>query len=308
MRIYKYQAFQDYLTNSNQEKIELTFAEIEQICGCKLLQSAYNYDECWSNGGHNSFSKSWYHAGYCVKADRQKEIAVFTKDSGAVPTTRKVKARKSREYACTLDVQTAVSAISEYYSTTKTGEHTRYLSWEHCRRAFSENWADPSKTKYLCLHLAWYLASWGMLRNSFLFQNDYLIHKNVVQKLCSKPYNQLFKESTPNIELIMQATEIVRNGYGKYKVTDTLVTKILLGIFGCVPAYDRYFKDGIQRNGLAGTFDANTLQCLWNYYLENKTYIDSACTEIGIPLDLYTPMKLMDMCFWQIGYNIDKKD
>ena len=31
----------------------------------------------------------------------------------------------------------------------------------------------------------------------------------------------------------------------KYKVSDTLVTKLLLGIIGCVPAYDRYFCIGI---------------------------------------------------------------
>lgn len=41
--------------------------------------------------------------------------------------------------------------------------------------------------------------------------------------------------------------------------------------------------------------------------MQYENIINSACAKTGIPLDLYTPMKLMDMCFWQIGFDMDKQ-
>lgn len=311
MRPYKYQALQDYLCDCGKERLQLSFAEIAQICGMnKLPESAFQYPACWDNGAYHSQSKSWYHAGYTVSADIQKQCVVFIKKSEkneVIKRNTPTRYRRSKPQICTLDIQTAVSEMQKYYCTTKQGEHTRYLSWEHCRRAFAENWSDPSKTEYLCLHLAWYLASWGMLRNSFLFQNDYLIHKEVVAKLCAEAYAALFTENIPNIDLVMQAAEVVRTGYGEHKVSETLVTKILLGIFGCVPAYDRYFKNAVKKYGISATFNAKSLTGLWDYFMQYESIINSACAKTEIPLDLYTPMKLMDMCFWQIGFDMDKQ-
>lgn len=314
MRAYKYQALQDYLCDCGKGKIQMSFAEIAQICGIDTLpETAFHRLEWWDNGAYHHQSKSWYYAGYNAHADIQQESVIFIKKSiepqksnHGTAILNRAEHYRSKPQICTLDIQTAVYAIQKYNCTTKQGEHTRYLSWEHCRRAFAENWADPSKTEYLCLHLAWYLASWGMLRNSFLFQNDYLIHKEVVEKLCTVEYAALFTENVPNIDLVMQAAEVVCNGYGEHKVSDTLVTKILLGIFGCVPAYDRYFKNAVKKYGISATFNAESLTGLWDYFIKYESIINSACAKMEIPLDLYTPMKLMDMCFWQIGFDMDK--
>lgn len=46
---------------------------------------------------------------------------------------------------------------------------------------------------------------------------------------------------------------------------------------------------------------------LWDYFIQYESIINSACAKTEIPLDLYTPMKLMDMCFWQIGFDMDKQ-
>lgn len=294
----------------------MQFVEIEKICGEKLFDSAYLYAQCWNNGAHNSFSKSWYNAGYNAHADLQSQSVVFVKKSIDSLQTQYQSMSKSfckpsvhqpKQQICTLDIRSALTAVQKYYQTTNKENHTRYLSWEHCRKAFAVNWCDSSKTEYLCLHLAWYLASWGMLRNSFLFQNDYLIHKNVVINLCSADYQELFESNAPNVELVMKAAKVIHEGYGENKVSDTLVTKILLGVYGCAPAYDRYFKETAKKNGISPSFNADSLTALWNYYYSNKDTINDTCIEIGLPLDLYTPMKLMDMCFWQIGYDMDKE-
>ncbi|MDI2587255.1 hypothetical protein OR571_09100 [Psychrobacillus sp. NEAU-3TGS] len=39
---------------------------------------------------------------------------------------------------------------------------------------------------HACLHLAFYLASWGMLRNSFLLQRDYKVHQKFLRNVVVK--------------------------------------------------------------------------------------------------------------------------
>ena len=51
--------------------------------------------------------------------------------------------------------------------------------------------------------------------------------------------------------------------------TDTLLTKIMLGTVGCVPAYDRYFKKALADTGAAPqVFSAKSIRTLGNLYLK----------------------------------------
>jgi hypothetical protein len=45
------------------------------------------------------------------------------------------------------------------------------------------------------------------------------------------------------IGLILSGAQEIRKSF-PHPARDVLVTKIMLGVFGCVPAFDRYFKDG----------------------------------------------------------------
>ena len=83
-----------------------------------------------------------------------------------------------------------------------------------------------------------------------------------------------------------------------------MVTKILLGTLGCVPAYDRFFLDAWRidnkdQRKWTLTFNKNSLHTLIEFYnkTENKIHIDKLAEEIGYPV-----MKILDMYFWQIGY------
>jgi hypothetical protein len=76
-------------------------------------------------------------------------------------------------------------AIEAYWGDSR-GEYHRYLSWEHCYQYFQEQ----SQTGILrdrdtaALHLGFYLASWGMYReSSFLLQRDYRVHTHVIDVL-----------------------------------------------------------------------------------------------------------------------------
>ena len=71
-----------------------------------------------------------------------------------------------------------ISAAQTFYDDARANENGRSRSWEHCYRVFRDARTDPSPDyDYLSLHLAFYLASWGMYRGScFIFQKDYKVH------------------------------------------------------------------------------------------------------------------------------------
>ena len=197
----------------------------------------------------------------------------------------------------------------------------RNKSWEHCYNYFTGNEIDVD---IACLHMSFYLASWGMYRgSSFLLQKDYLIHKEVVEHILKNKHLQKINyqdlEKT-HIEELFILINWIKDWYQnniksingvtrKINVTDTLTTKIILGTLGCVPAYDRYFIDGLRAKGLSysGLKPIN-FRPVVRFYLENKPSIDYVNIKIletsGVN---YPPMKLVDMYFWQLGFEADKK-
>lgn len=72
----------------------------------------------------------------------------------------------------------------------------------------------------MCLHLAFYLASWGMYRgSSFLLQKDYRVHYDVLKEILNERYNSLWnidcEELTKenNLNLIFEISEKIREIY-----------------------------------------------------------------------------------------------
>lgn len=92
----------------------------------------------------------------------------------------------------------------------------------------------------------------------------------------------------------------------KNKLSDTLITKVLMGALGCVPAYDRYFIMGVKhQNVTTGLYNMKSLLKLVDFYEENKTQLEATrktLTVEGLP---YPQMKMLDMGFWQIGFELD---
>lgn len=220
-----------------------------------------------------------------------------------------------------------IKSATSFYNELKQNSHGRYRSWEYCYKAFH----DARKMKnvdedYLSLQLAFYLASWGMYRgSSFLLQKDYKIHIPVVEELLKSEYDSLLgiqckalkKES--NQELLTNLSKwmeiyyesirtTVKEADVKHKVSSTLITKILMGTLGCVPAYDRYFIEGIKSQKVStGVYNINSLLKLADFYEENDLELELVRNKMevcGLP---YPQMKVLDMGFWQIGYDDDTK-
>ena len=212
--------------------------------------------------------------------------------------------------------------IEKFYLLMKNDKNQRYKSREHCYLFFRnhEN-IDSEKSKDLaCLNLAFYLASWGMYRgSSFLLQKDYKIHIFAVNTLLDSRYNSLWncnvdvKLNDDFINLVMKAKKdisksyidnivLVNNKEANINVTDTLITKIMLGTFGCVPAYDMYFLRGLKYHGFKSMrFNEYSLRELidfYKYYKKEFEKIKRITESDGL---IYPPMKLVDMYFWEVG-------
>lgn len=329
MRKATYQPLTDYLASYPSEYCRLSFAEIENIIGAKLPNSsdthAYTF---WCNSnGH--YAKHWLRAGRVVtEYDVAHGYAVFQRDperanshlqkEKTAPSNRQMSKRVSK-----LPVEEILAAGRRYMDEVRSDEHARYLSWEHCYSFFQKHRHQPNEETIdlMCLHLAWYLASWGMLRGSaFLLQKDYRVHQRVVRLLVSEQYADLHdcsaeKMAEPEtirrimelssciVEIYREMTTDLGAGEGK-TASDTLVTKILLGTMGCAPAYDRYFQTGLSASGIAvQSYGSNSMQQIANFYLERLEAFEQLRHEISRGRVSYTPMKLVDMCIWQIGFD-----
>ncbi len=105
------------------------------------------------------------------------------------------------------------------------------------------------------------------------------------------------KYSDDNIALLIQCANLIADQFGRAnKPTDTLITKIMLGIFGNAPAFDNNFRKGFG----CCSFGKKNLKLIKKFYNEHKTQID---TKVIYTIDFngnetkrqYTKAKIIDM-------------
>lgn len=191
----------------------------------------------------------------------------------------------------------------------------RYTSFDYCFNYFQlhreqQKLPDLVRGEALqlsCLHLGFYLASWGMLRGS-----ADLLQRSV-------------KAFVPVIRVIAESSrdiwEVDANQYGDGRcrvvfdiadqiaaalpngASDILVTKIMLGAFGCVPAFDTNFKKGFG----VSTFGPKALRKIGEFYAANADVIERnrvPTLEFASGQTTkrkYTRAKVIDMVFFVAG-------
>ena len=218
-----------------------------------------------------------------------------------------------------------INGAKTFYEDARRDENGRSRSWEHCYRVFRDARTDPSPDyDYLSLHLAFYLASWGMYRgSSFLLQKDYKVLVPVVEKILKPEYDCLFGlacADVRNSDVWEQYTKLykcidayfdeirkeVRGRAVASSVSPVLITKILMGTLGCVPAYDRFFQDGVATYKVTTReYGRNSLRKLVDFYEEHNDRLEEARRGMRVGDLTYPQMKLLDMGFWQIGFEKD---
>ncbi len=223
---------------------------------------------------------------------------------------------------------TKIDALKKYYNDIKSDANGRYRSWEHCYYQFAtarERATSDADIDLLSLHLAFYLASWGMYRgSSFLLQKSYQVHIPAVRLILSKEYDRLLgiaceQIGDDEITLIFELSNKLSTYYDDVRkalcerapqneLSHTLITKILMGTLGCVPAYDRFFCAGVKDAGVSSAmYTRNSIRRLITFYKENANELECIRQQMTVGDLLYPQMKVIDMIFWQIGFDLDQK-
>ena len=236
----------------------------------------------------------------------------------------------------TMDIDKALDLTEKAYKAIKSGKNYRDMSWEYCFTEFenahsceSSVLSNPSYLDYLALHLGFYLASWGMYRgSSFLLSFDYKIHTDAVKIVLDPKYDPLWAIdaksllSSTNLALLDDVSERLSDYYEKYRIvhyklvgkfipkkcniSQTLITKILLGTISCTPAFDRFVIEGIKRLGAStATYNKRSIEGLCYYYDDPKNYssLENLRKKMSITATgtNYPQMKLLDMVLWNVG-------
>lgn len=222
-------------------------------------------------------------------------------------------------------VDLIITSSQKFYDDLQLNKKERYRSWEHCySHFFNARGKADADIDYLSLQLAFYLASWGMYRgSSFLLQKDYKVHIPLVQELLKEMYNPLMgiecselkKES--NQQLLVKLNIFMSDYYDKIRrevkgealrnqLSYTLITKILMGTLGCTPAYDRYFTVGVKKTKVAiGNYNLKSVLQLVDFYEKNADRLEPVRDTMKAHNLPYPQMKMLDMGFWQIGFDLD---
>ena len=221
-----------------------------------------------------------------------------------------------------------INAAQTFYDDARANENGRSRSWEHCYRVFRDARTDPSPDyDYLSLHLAFYLASWGMYRgSSFLLQRDYKVHTPIVEEILKPEYDCLFGLACTDLRNSDVQTQLnklyasIADDFHPIReevagrevpspVSPVLITKILMGTLGCVPAYDRFFGIGAKYLGLEkDTYQEKSLRELVDFYEAHNDRLEEARRGMRTEDLTYPQMKLLDMGFWQIGFEKEARD
>jgi hypothetical protein len=159
-----------------------------------------------------------------------------------------------------------------------------------------------------CLHLGFYLASWGMMRGSGgLHRRSLRELAPVVQAIADEPSESWELDvpgySETGIGEVLALGKRIENAY-TVSASSVLVSKTMLGVFGCVPAFDRFFRIGFG----GGRLNRETLTDISDFYKANKITLDA----VHIPtLDFLTgkdtprshpKAKIIDMVFFEEGF------
>ena len=202
------------------------------------------------------------------------------------------------------------------------GEHDRSRSWEHCYRYFHKKTPEAiaEDRDHAALQLGFYLASWGMYRGSgFLLQYDYTINLGVVNRLFTPEFSELWgrgqefgggDNDEALVPTIVEVCKAVREAYSCFgQASDILVTKVILGTLGCLPAFDTYFEKGFKHERYKySQLDAKVIEQLLRFCGDNLNDLREEQARIESKFQLRYPlMKLVDMCFHQIGFELDTK-
>jgi len=197
----------------------------------------------------------------------------------------------------------------------------RYASFDYCFNYFQSfreagalsELAGPEHLQTSCLQLGFYLASWGMFRgSSHLLSKSARFYEPVIKTISSA--HPLLWEidadnyTSNNIAALLQ----FRHGLAEvwsaaHAPSEIMATKIMLGVFGNVPAFDTFFKRGFHVAVLCpkalekvGSFYHSHMETIERYRVPTLDFATGQPTR-----RFYTRAKVIDMVFFIEGSKVE---
>lgn len=203
----------------------------------------------------------------------------------------------------------------------------RARSFDHCWNYFQRTPLPTEDMEKSCHILGFYLASWGMYRGStYLFRSTSAAHLQPVIEYIEDNQERLRGLDLSDYgeegrDSVIDSFRGIREALHLPDGTSYLIltTKVIVGTVGFLPAFDRYFVDGIRslygraRQPSFSQVDIKSLTALFDIYTANKGPIDALAAKTvtndfttGEPTTVNaTRAKVLDMYGFQRGYRPD---
>ena len=213
--------------------------------------------------------------------------------------------------------------VAEFISSFNFNSNGRHASFDYCYNYFQQTIDLTEDVEKSCLVLGFYLASWGMYRGSSFILRKSIKHYEPTIQYISTLDKSVWKIDVNNydsekIKIILDIYKEIQSRLIPGNNADlTLITKVLLGVFGFVPAFDNYFCNAFRNitkgAGIGCRFrslNKKSLEVIKEFYLANKnaianiskqtftTNFSGGKTEINYP-----KAKIIDMYGFAVSYN-----
>ncbi|MFC4395601.1 hypothetical protein [Arthrobacter sedimenti] len=204
-------------------------------------------------------------------------------------------------------------------------QHGRERSWDFCYNYFQDSPLPTKDMELSCLQLGYYLASWGMMRgSSYLFQSTNARHYREAIETIER-YNPRMQDidahryAEPDVRnLLLDAYADLREALVPARVSHlTLVTKVMMAVWGVLPSFDQYFIRGFRSLGESkkeqtafSGISHRSIALLGHFYSKNAMEIDTVSARLTT-LDFTTSdftgrcfsrAKVIDMFGFQKGF------
>ena len=171
----------------------------------------------------------------------------------------------------------------------KSQPNDRLVSFDYCYNYFRTTDDLTQDIEKSCLVLGFYLASWGMFRgSSFLLQKSIKHFEPIIRYIATLEKSvwdiDVDEYDEKNIQTIIKIYKDIKNLLIFKNNSDlTLITKVLLGVFGFIPAFDNFFCNSFREisDGKCGfrKLNVKSISFLKTFYESNKTTIDRLSAE-----------------------------
>ena len=157
----KYRFLSDYLYESNQARVKLSYADIENILKFKLPDSAATHRTFWANTTSHSIALSWLSVNYSVvEVNLENQYIVFEKmrDFDTMKTGRRTATTEEKHLSACKNYdmmalyQKLKEALFDMFEGAGTGATADYISWNlHGKRQFANFYIQKKKIRILTL-------------------------------------------------------------------------------------------------------------------------------------------------------------